>query len=81
MNPGDVLFFNGSLVHGSQPNRSADGFRRSLICHYIGRSAQRIGRWYPTLSMTGDRVRLPEAKAPVRAARSSRRRVPLIPQG
>jgi hypothetical protein len=54
-----LLFFNGSLVHGSQPNRSAGRFRRSLICHYVGRSAQRIGQWYPTLSMTGDRVRLP----------------------
>ena len=37
--PGDVLFFNGSLVHGSQPNRTANRFRRSLICHYIGRSS------------------------------------------
>ncbi|WP_158848610.1 phytanoyl-CoA dioxygenase family protein [Saccharothrix deserti] len=62
MDPGDVLFFNGSLVHGSQPNRTADRFRRSLICHYVGRSAERIGRWYPTLSMTGDRVRLPESE-------------------
>jgi ectoine hydroxylase-related dioxygenase (phytanoyl-CoA dioxygenase family) len=40
---GDVLFFNGSLVHGSQPNRTADRFRRSFICHYIPRSA----RWSP----------------------------------
>ena len=33
MEPGDVLFFNGSLVHGSGPNRSPDRFRRSFIGH------------------------------------------------
>src|SRR5262245_44801107 len=31
MSPGDVLFFNGSLIHGSGPNRSTDRFRRALI--------------------------------------------------
>lgn len=59
MAPGDVLFFNGSLVHGSSPNRSADRFRRSFIGHYVGRSAERIGGYYRTLSMAGDRVPLP----------------------
>jgi ectoine hydroxylase-related dioxygenase (phytanoyl-CoA dioxygenase family) len=62
MEPGDVLFFNGSLVHGSQPNRTADRFRRSLICHYAGRSAERIGSWYPTLTMNRERVVLPESE-------------------
>ncbi|WP_328875745.1 phytanoyl-CoA dioxygenase family protein [Streptomyces sp. NBC_00287] len=61
MAPGDVLFFNGSLVHGSQPNRSADRFRRSFIGHYAGRSAERIGGYYRTLSMHGERVPLPES--------------------
>ena len=61
MAPGDVLFFNGSLVHGSQPNRSADRFRRSFIGHYVGRSTDRIGRFYRTLSMSGDRVPLAES--------------------
>ena len=32
---GDVLFFNGSVIHGSTPNTSADRFRRSLIFHYV----------------------------------------------
>jgi hypothetical protein len=32
---GDVLFFNGSIIHGSSPNSSATRFRRSLIAHYI----------------------------------------------
>ncbi|WP_078973346.1 phytanoyl-CoA dioxygenase family protein [Streptomyces sp. MMG1533] len=62
MSPGDVLFFNGSLVHGSQPNRTADRFRRSFIGHYVGRSTERIGHYYRTLSMSGDRVPLPESE-------------------
>ncbi|AVV44296.1 phytanoyl-CoA dioxygenase family protein [Streptomyces sp. ID05-04B] len=59
MAPGDVLFFNGSLVHGSQPNRSGDRFRRSFIGHYVGRSAERIGAYYRTLTMDGERLALP----------------------
>ncbi|KQX67557.1 phytanoyl-CoA dioxygenase family protein [Streptomyces sp. Root1310] len=58
MAPGDVLFFNGSLVHGSGPNTSGDRFRRSFIGHYAGRSARRIGRYYRTVSMSGERVPL-----------------------
>ena len=57
LDPGDVLFFNGSLVHGSGPNRSRDRFRRSFICHYIGRSSERMSQWYrPILTMAGDEV-------------------------
>ncbi|MFD0307351.1 phytanoyl-CoA dioxygenase family protein [Streptomyces sp. NPDC127119] len=62
MAPGDVLFFNGSLVHGSPPNRSTDRFRRSFIGHYVGRSTERIGRYYPTLTMGGDPVPLLESE-------------------
>ncbi|MFK0150967.1 phytanoyl-CoA dioxygenase family protein [Streptomyces sp. NPDC090499] len=62
MGPGDVLFFNGSLVHGSQPNRSAGRSRRSFIGHYVGRSAERIGGYYRTLSMGGEPVPLPESE-------------------
>ncbi|MFI5675222.1 phytanoyl-CoA dioxygenase family protein [Streptomyces cellulosae] len=62
MRPGDVLFFNGSLVHGSQPNRSTDRFRRSFIGHYVGRSTERIGHYYRTLSMNGERVPLPRSE-------------------
>ncbi|WP_392959582.1 phytanoyl-CoA dioxygenase family protein [Streptomyces sp. LN245] len=60
MEPGDVLFFNGSLVHGSGPNRSRDRFRRSFIGHYVGRSTRRIGGFYRTLTMDGEAVALPE---------------------
>ncbi|ATL33102.1 phytanoyl-CoA dioxygenase family protein [Streptomyces formicae] len=46
MRPGDVLFFHGSLVHGSLPNTTADRFRRSLIFHYVPRSSREIASWY-----------------------------------
>jgi phytanoyl-CoA hydroxylase len=36
MEPGDVLYFGGMTIHGSPPNRSANRFRRSFICHYRG---------------------------------------------
>ncbi|MFJ2828092.1 phytanoyl-CoA dioxygenase family protein [Streptomyces sp. NPDC087263] len=62
MAPGDVLFFNGSLVHGSGPNRSTDRFRRSFIGHYVGRSTRRIGGFYRTLTMSGEPVPLPESE-------------------
>jgi hypothetical protein len=62
MAPGDVLFFNGSLVHGSRPNRTTDRFRRSFIGHYVGRSAERIGVYYRTMTMDGERVRLAESE-------------------
>ncbi|MCS7209878.1 MAG: phytanoyl-CoA dioxygenase family protein [Fimbriimonadales bacterium] len=34
MAPGDVLFFDGHLLHRSYPNRTADRWRRSFVCHY-----------------------------------------------
>ncbi len=62
--PGDVLFFNGQLVHGSHPNTSPHGFRRSFICHYIGRSSERMSLWYrPILTMQGDVVEIAENTA------------------
>jgi phytanoyl-CoA hydroxylase len=58
MEPGDVLFFNGSLVHGSKPNRSAR-FRRALIGHYIQGDAWEVAHWYhPVLRMDGTEVEL-----------------------
>ncbi|MFF5212295.1 phytanoyl-CoA dioxygenase family protein [Streptosporangium sp. NPDC000396] len=61
MEPGDVLFFNGSLVHGSEPNTTADRFRCSFICHYAGRSAERIATYYPTITMDGEPIHLEPA--------------------
>ena len=54
MNAGDVLFFNGSLVHGSEPNRSSHRFRRSLIGHYVHAEARQVAAYYhPALAMDG----------------------------
>ncbi|MBV9851660.1 MAG: phytanoyl-CoA dioxygenase family protein [Armatimonadetes bacterium] len=54
MDAGDVLFFNGSLVHGSYPNTSADRFRRALIGHYIEAKAEQVTKFdQPVLKMDG----------------------------
>ena len=54
MEPGDTLFFNGQLVHGSFPNTSPDRFRRALIGHYVAGEADRVGEYYhPVLRMDG----------------------------
>ncbi|HJP80699.1 MAG TPA: phytanoyl-CoA dioxygenase family protein [Pseudonocardiaceae bacterium] len=59
MGPGDVLFFNGSMVHGSLPNTSADRFRRALIGHYIEGDARQVAEYYhPALRMDGTPLRL-----------------------
>jgi hypothetical protein len=59
MEPGDVLFFNGSLVHGSNRNISRDRFRRALIGHYIVGEAEKVAKFYhPVLRMDGSEVNL-----------------------
>ncbi|MEX0885456.1 MAG: phytanoyl-CoA dioxygenase family protein [Phycisphaeraceae bacterium] len=59
---GDVLFFNGSIIHGSYPNESADRFRRAFICHYAPRSCEEISKWYfPLYELTGQTVVRAEA--------------------
>ncbi len=64
MEPGDVLFFNGSAIHGSGPNRSKDRFRRSFICHYATGNAERINKWYkPCLNFDGGEVALEDNEA------------------
>jgi ectoine hydroxylase-related dioxygenase (phytanoyl-CoA dioxygenase family) len=50
---GDVLFFNGSVIHGSTPNTSTDRFRRSLIFHYVPASTKEISHWYEAMSFDG----------------------------
>ncbi len=57
MEPGDVLFFNGQIVHGSYPNSTADRFRCALIGHYIVGEAEMVAKWYhPVLRMDGAEV-------------------------
>lgn len=59
MQPGDVFFFNGQLIHGSFPNTSKDRFRRSLIGHYIVGEAEKVAKYYhPVLRMDGSEVTL-----------------------
>lgn len=54
MKAGDTLFFNGSLIHGSGPNRSKTRFRRAFICHYAGGDVRRIsGGYHPLTRMDG----------------------------
>jgi phytanoyl-CoA hydroxylase len=60
MKAGDVLFFHGSLVHGSGPNVSADRFRRSLIFHYIPQASVEVATFYlPLITAGGDEVEIP----------------------
>jgi ectoine hydroxylase-related dioxygenase (phytanoyl-CoA dioxygenase family) len=60
---GDVLFFHGSMVHGSGPNRSTDRFRRSLIFHYVPVESVEIARFYnPLLRLDGSEVTIAESR-------------------
>ncbi|GAA5193499.1 hypothetical protein GCM10023322_55660 [Rugosimonospora acidiphila] len=62
MKAGDVLFFHGSLVHGSRPNTSVDRFRRSLIFHYVPTTSREVARFYqPLLTSAGDDVTIDES--------------------
>jgi hypothetical protein len=46
MDPGDVAFFGGHVLHRSRQNGSADRFRRSFVGHYANaRSFTRWGSW------------------------------------
>jgi phytanoyl-CoA hydroxylase len=59
---GDVLFFNGSVIHGSHPNRSADRYRRAFICHYLPRSSAEVSHWYrPLLRFNGEEAFISDA--------------------
>ena len=63
MEPGDVLFFHGALVHGSAPNVTTDRFRRALIGHYIQGEAEKVAEYYhPALRMDGTPLELDVAE-------------------
>jgi len=63
MKAGDVLFFHGSVVHGSRPNTSLDRFRRSLILHYVPQGSVEVARFYlPLVDVsTGAELTIDEA--------------------
>lgn len=46
MKAGDMLFFNGSLIHGSGPNLSKTRFRRIIVGHYIEGEAEKVAHYY-----------------------------------
>ena len=46
MDKGDVLFFDGRLIHGSLPNVSDERFRRAFICHYVPESTDSYNHGY-----------------------------------
>lgn len=57
MKAGDVLFFNGQLIHGSGPNESKDRFRRIIVGHYIVAEAKKVAQYYfPVFNMDGSTV-------------------------
>lgn len=65
LEPGDVLFFNGCVVHGSRPNTSKD-WRRSFICHYMPSRSTHISDAYGVYDFDGRLVdkRLAEGGGP-----------------
>jgi ectoine hydroxylase-related dioxygenase (phytanoyl-CoA dioxygenase family) len=63
MEPGDARFFHGSMVHGLQPNRTVDRWRRSLIFHFVPKESVEIaGFFLPAVGMDGREVVVKEAE-------------------
>ncbi len=59
MQPGDVLFFNGQVIHGSWPNTTEDRFRRAMIAHFVVGEAQKVAKFYqPLLTFDGEEVEI-----------------------
>jgi phytanoyl-CoA hydroxylase len=59
---GDVLFFNGSVIHGSYPNTSQERFRRAFICHYMPAGSTEISHWYKLRDFDGNPVARQESQ-------------------
>jgi hypothetical protein len=54
MKAGDVLFFNGQVIHGSGPNSTKDRFRRAITCHYVEGAAEKVTQYdHPVLRFDG----------------------------
>ena len=63
MEPGDVLFFHGQLIHGSYPNTTTDRFRRSLIAHFVNASAEKVADYYsPLIRRDGSELTIANAE-------------------
>ncbi|MDF2440726.1 MAG: phytanoyl-CoA hydroxylase [Abditibacteriota bacterium] len=54
---GDVLFFAGTLIHGSYPNVTRHRFRRAFICHYVPQSTLEMSSgYYPLHTFGGEKI-------------------------
>nr|WP_270166428.1 phytanoyl-CoA dioxygenase family protein [Paenibacillus sp. SYP-B4298] len=40
--PGDIILFNGNVLHGSHANTTSDRFRMSYVVHYVSYSTEKI---------------------------------------
>lgn len=59
MRAGDVVFFNGQLIHGSGPNDSEDRFRRIVVAHYVVGEARAVASYYqPAFRFDGSEIPL-----------------------
>lgn len=57
MEPGDVLFFGGNLLHGSHQNDSKDRWRVSFVSHYVPESCKHVSEFYaPLINTKGEIV-------------------------
>jgi phytanoyl-CoA hydroxylase len=57
LDAGDVLFFTGSVIHGSYPNVAKERFRRAFICHYVGDSTHAMNAgYYPLWNFSGRKI-------------------------
>lgn len=59
MKAGDVVYFNGQLIHGSPPNRTKGRFRRIVVGHYVVGEARKVAHYYtPALRFDGTEIAL-----------------------
>jgi ectoine hydroxylase-related dioxygenase (phytanoyl-CoA dioxygenase family) len=57
MEPGDVAFFHGNLIHGSFRNRTTDRYRRSLIAHYADGDTKSVASCLnPSYTFAGEAI-------------------------
>ncbi|SDN48536.1 Ectoine hydroxylase-related dioxygenase, phytanoyl-CoA dioxygenase (PhyH) family [Fictibacillus solisalsi] len=56
--PGDVVIFNGNIIHGSTENTTDYQFRRCLLTHYTGESVERLAlNFNKLINREGEKIR------------------------
>ncbi|PZD96820.1 phytanoyl-CoA dioxygenase [Paenibacillus sambharensis] len=56
--PGDIVVFDGNIIHGSSANVSCDRYRRSLLTHFCAASVEKLAlNFNNLLDKHGQRVR------------------------